>query len=384
MIKDIEIHTASDMDGMIAFLRELRSNDPVFWSSRYNAWVITKYDDIKKILLDDVNFPMSYGNQIEFFNSSNYNDELLKDKENEYNKYYALVKYYSLYFKGMPTKKFTNKTIESLNSVFEKIEKQSLISLTNEINLPISFYFALNFLDINDSISHQYLNALENINSFTDIEGILRNITPITNKNIENFKIYQEFKKYFNNIDKPQHDYFLEILKNFINSQLTEIQISVTGAENAIMNIINVNNELFKELNYSEINNFLNESMRFLSFNAHTTRKSKIEIKLKNKIIKRNDNIILLLGSGNFDEEYFGSDSHIFNYRRKSLRRNMEFGFGPHFCIAHRAIKSHLYWYIKTLVDYRNVLSISNITMDSNARILGAPIKEVYGSIGLL
>ncbi|CAM5778883.1 hypothetical protein [Rhizobacter fulvus] len=32
--------------------RRLREEDPVHWSPRLRAWVLTRYDDVKKVLLD--------------------------------------------------------------------------------------------------------------------------------------------------------------------------------------------------------------------------------------------------------------------------------------------------------------------------------------------
>ena len=49
---DADLLTPKYLANPYLYYRTLRENDPVHWSERMNAWILTRYDDVHAALLD--------------------------------------------------------------------------------------------------------------------------------------------------------------------------------------------------------------------------------------------------------------------------------------------------------------------------------------------
>lgn len=383
MLDDIQLYTSPGMSDVISFYKYLRYNEPIFWSKKYNAWVLSRYDDIRNVLLDDITYPISLGNDINLLNQDNPDNSEAEIRKFHYTKYHKMVDFYSYFFKGMPTENFINKNNQSIYKIFKESSSINNIDFTNKINHPLSILFICNFMNFNEDATQKYLNILNNSNNYLNVDGIRIDIMNITENIIYNSEIYKEFDKNFNSLDKEDYIYYLNTLKSFIISNMADLQMALTGAQNGILFSILENNNCYKNLNELDIINFLNETLRWITYNSYIARRNISDVQIADQTLPRGSNIILLLGSANYDERYFGSDSDIFNINREFKTRTLEFGFGEHFCVAYRGIKSYLRLYLEFLFKNKDSINIEKVILDTNAMVLGAPVKEVYGSVHL-
>jgi hypothetical protein len=377
-MNDITIFSSSNIQETIEYYKNLRLNSPIFWSEKYNAWVLSRYSDIKNILIDDSHFPIGAGNNINALSNSSSEEELIQNKLDGYDKYHLIVEFYKLYFKGMPTESFIQKNLLLLNKVFSSIPIEQEINLTQKLNYPSSLSFIYSFINFSDIEINLYNELINNVDYFNFTE-IYHKISPTTNEYISNFNIYKNLIDYLNINNINEYDYYKNILIEFVNSHIKETQSAITGLQNGILFAINNNKNTFLNMNSSNLLNFVDESIRYITFNSHISRKCLHDYVIYNQKIKRGDNIILLLGSANFDETIFGEDSNTFNINRNINIRTLEFGMGNHFCIAYRAIRHHLHIYLKNLFKIKDSINITNIIYDNNFVCLGSPIKEIYG-----
>jgi hypothetical protein len=379
-MNDITIFSSNDIQETIEYYKNLRLNSPIFWSEKYNAWVLSRYSDIKNILINDSNFPIATGNDINSLSTSSLEDEIVQNQLNSYDKYHAMVEFYKLYFKGMPTESFSKSISYLLENTFVSVQTEQEISFTQNINYISSLSFIYSFLNFPSDKINLYNKLITNINYY-DIDEIYNNIQPITSEYILNFDMHKKLLNYLNLNNLKEYDYYKDILIHFINSHMRETQLAITGFENGILFNIKNNKNTFLNMNRSNLLNFVDESIRYITFNSHISRKCLHDYVVYNQKIKRGDNIILLLGSANFDETIFGEDSNAFNINRNINIRTLEFGMGNHFCIAYRAIRHHLHIYLKNLFKIKDSINITNIIYDNNFICLGSPIKEIHGVI---
>lgn len=380
MIDNIELYSSSSIEETINLYRYFRNEKPVFWSEQHGAWVISRYNDIKSILFNDAACPANLGNRIPLINKININDTSAVEKQLLYDKNYKAIDFYSIYVKGMPTVEFIKKTKSTMDAVFKEINFNKTIDITNQINFISSVSFVCNFLNFDEATKKYYTDEAKNIDNFLNRDLIQERFIMSTELTVEKTDLYNKYIEHFSDITGEERMFYQTAVKDFINSNMVDSQAALTGMQNGILYLIYKNNKYFNNLKKENINNFLNECLRYITFNSHLARKAIVDLDIQGHKISKGENLLLLLGSGNFDEKYFGDDSYLFNPDRECRGTRLEFGFGPHFCIAYRAIKSHLFFYIDKLLEIKNNFNIDYVVYDKESKVLGSPIKEIHGT----
>lgn len=368
MFKDLELDTAKK-------LLRLRENNEIYWDSDINCWIISRYDDIIHVLLNEDIYSIAMGDL----------EDGIKDIEKNYinNNYDAIMFDYN-YMKNF--NKFIHQYFSQINNnktlLFLKTNiKNSFvynknINITKNINLLIAINILNYYFDFNLNISNIYKNIILNIDSINNIYEIKKELEDITNKNIKDTFIYKQMHEYFDSNDLAAMSKYNLYLNNFISSTMLNALVSIVGSQNIILYSMYENKFNISEDNYKL---FIKESIRFYSINAKFARKVVLESKIKNTNFDVGDTVILLTGSANRDIKYFGNDSDMFNIYRNFKKITLEFGFGQHLCLAYKLIQSHIEEYTKFLLN-KNI-EISNIDFDKDFQILGSPIKEIYGVV---
>jgi cytochrome P450 len=77
----------------------------------------------------------------------------------------------------------------------------------------------------------------------------------------------------------------------------------------------------------------IEEMLRFISPVTHMTRWATEDIPLRDKVIKKDQPVVLLYGAANRDEEIFGDDAEEFDITRKP-NPHLAFGTGEHACLG--------------------------------------------------
>jgi cytochrome P450 len=83
------------------------------------------------------------------------------------------------------------------------------------------------------------------------------------------------------------------------------------------------------------IPNAVEEMLRWWTPVWSFTRRATCDTKLRDKVLRAGDSVLLLYAAANRDEEVWGEDAESFDVRRDhARRRHLAFGFGEHLCLG--------------------------------------------------
>ena len=108
-----------------------------------------------------------------------------------------------------------------------------------------------------------------------------------------------------------------------------------TMTANILLAYKNPNNLYLIKNDQTLIPDFFNETVRMQSPIAGLRRRAKKDIVISNQLIKKNDDVVLWLVSGNRDETIF-KNPNIFDINRKNNKSHLSFGGGIHHCMGRR------------------------------------------------
>ncbi len=102
--------------------------------------------------------------------------------------------------------------------------------------------------------------------------------------------------------------------------------------------------EQFKKLkeNPDLIPNMVAEIIRWQTPLAYMRRTANQDCEIRGKQIKQNDQILMWYVSGNRDEEFWGDTANEIDIERKNVRQHVSFGFGIHRCMGNRLAELQL------------------------------------------
>lgn len=283
----------------------MRINNPIFWSNHYKSWIVFKYKDIENILSNENFFSGVYGDNI----------ELKIENENNF-------------------------TLNNPGDINYQIEIRNYISkfLRSYLNKQNYFNFKNQYNDIFELYAPDGKGG-------ADITFIIEKIVDFIIDKIINNSIYDELEKNIDNDDLATKNYYL----NYINSFISTVK---TASRHVLIELYLL---IFTNYTkYSVINNiplFVQESLRINSYNSSIGRLCIKDTTVNNYKIKAGENLILVLGSGNYDEEIYGDDSETFNPDRDPTRMTLQFGIGPRVCVAKRSINKQLEEFLDFLIN---------------------------------
>ena len=332
----------------------LRRTDPVHWNNSLKSWVITRYDDVRKILSED------------FITVDRLNRFYSKLPGKEAKLLEEIIKYLNLWaaFRNPPDHTrmrkimmvaFTRKSINQMEPVIRKITEFTLDKLENdnEIDLVEKFSSPIPALTIMHLLGVP-TEMLENFKSWSDdmskFIGGSRNDEKKYEKAANGCKkMVSFFKKIIAERRKNPADGFLMDLINATveNEKFSDDELIATcmlvlfaGHEtttnlisNGILTLIKNPKELEKFIsNPNLIDATIEEIMRFDGPTNSLVRNIAKDHKFHDKNMKEGDRVFAMVSSANRDETVFENpDSFMIN---RSSNRHLTFGFGPHLCIG--------------------------------------------------
>lgn len=374
-------HTHLDIKKLELF-KQRRDECPIYWDGNTNAWYIYKYKDIIDILLNEDTYTSCMGDQLEGISEFTKNDIILNSYSINQNAKQTKVFFDNIH--NFFTQKVIDlaKTNQNIINKYIDLFKNKNINFTKTLNLYISFDTLASLFDLSDSLCFLYKNILFYNDTIINNKMIYNEIQKITLDNIENIPFYKYLIKDLQKTDLARINYQKQLCSDFITSTMINALSSMYGAINIIIYCCYTYNNILNNLSIENINSFVKESMRYCTLDARFARKVIKETYINNTFLDIGDNVVLLTGSSNFDEEIFGTNTEEFNINRPLKKITLEFGFGPHFCLAYRIIQSQI-THIASYLHKNKNLYIDNVIYENNIPLLGSPIKEVYGSIHL-
>ena len=334
----------------------LRRTDPVHWNNSLNSWVITKYDDVRKILSEDF---ITVDRLNRFYSKLPGKDARLLEE---------IIKYLNLWaaFRNPPDHTrmrkimmvaFTRKSINQMEPVIRKITEFTLDKLDNEneieVDLVEKFSSPIPALTIMHLLGVP-TEMLENFKSWSDdmskFIGGSRNDKKKYEKAANGCK---QMVSFFKNIiaerrENPAEGFLMDLINATVeNEKFSDDELIATcmlvlfaGHEtttnlisNGILTLIKNPKELEKFIsNPNLIDATIEEIMRFDGPTNSLVRNIAKDHKFHDKNMKEGDRVFAMVSSANRDETVFENpDSFIID---RSPNRHLTFGFGPHLCIG--------------------------------------------------
>jgi len=332
----------------------LRRTDPVHWNNSLKSWVITRYDDVRKILSED------------FITVDRLNRFYSKLPGKEAKLLEEIIKYLNLWaaFRNPPDHTrmrkimmvaFTRKSINQMEPVIRKITEFTLDKLENdnEIDLVEKFSSPIPALTIMHLLGVP-TEMLENFKSWSDdmskFIGGSRNDKKKYEKAANGCK---QMVSFFKNIiaerrENPAEGFLMDLINATVeNEKFSDDELIATcmlvlfaGHEtttnlisNGILTLIKNPKELEKFIsNPNLIDVTIEEIMRFDGPTNSLVRNIARDHKFHDKNMKEGDRVFAMVSSANRDETVFENpDSFMIN---RSPNRHLTFGFGPHLCIG--------------------------------------------------
>ena len=332
----------------------LRRTDPVHWNNSLKSWVITRYDDVRKILSED------------FITVDRLNRFYSKLPGKEAKLLEEIIKYLNLWaaFRNPPDHTrmrkimmvaFTRKSINQMEPVIRKITKLTLdkfendneIDLVEKFSSPIPALTIMHLLGVPTELLENFKSWSDDMSKFI---GGSRNDKKKYEKAANGCK---QMVSFFKNIiaerrENPADGFLMDLINATVeNEKFSDDELIATcmlvlfaGHEtttnlisNGILTLIKNPKELEKFIsNPNLIDATIEEIMRFDGPTNSLVRNIAKDHKFHDKNMKEGDRVFAMVSSANRDETVFENpDSFMIN---RSPNRHLTFGFGPHLCIG--------------------------------------------------
>ncbi|MDN3521994.1 cytochrome P450 [Halomonas ramblicola] len=355
-----------------SFLEKARREEPIFYSPLINHWVVTRYDDVRRVLGD----PESFSNRmsqspvkpwpkeaIEIFEARGF--PLIPNLNNsdppEHTKLRAFMRGAftprKLKWLEQPTRDFFNEAIDDLQG------KQSA-DIVKEVfhDTPARVLFKM--LGIPDE-------DIAMVKGWSEGRALLTWGRLSDEEIVAQIPSFCDYLQYcFDRVDaleaNPGEDYISELIQQWHAEKpegITKQNIAVmlfgllmaghdttTNLSGNTVRALLTHREQWELLcqDPSLIPNAVEEGLRYegsvIAWRRVTTR----DVEIAGVEVPANSMVLVVLGSANRDRSHF-SDPDTFDIRRENARDHLSFSFGPHFCMGSPLARLEMKVYLEEL-----------------------------------
>jgi pimeloyl-[acyl-carrier protein] synthase len=329
----------------------LRREDPVHWDPFLHAWIVTRYDDVQRVLL-------------EFSANRTPSPAQLADMGLSQLSPIAKVMVKQMLFmdvpahtrlRGLCSQAFTPPRVERLRSHIQEIANRLIddvapagrMDLIHDFAAPLPATVTAEMLGVPTS-DHRQLKAWS-----ADFAEMLGNFQHNPDRAQRVLSTLEQMTAYFQDAIRAQRVQPGEGLVHALlaaevdGDRLTEeevvanLVVTMVGGQETTTNLIGngiltllrhpeVLDEL--RLDLSLIPSAVEELLRFESPSQHTGRIAPRDVEIGGKKIRARDAVIAVMAAANRDPERFPDPDRL-DIRRKE-NRHVAFGFGAHFCFG--------------------------------------------------
>lgn len=329
----------------------LRTEDPVHWDPFLHAWVVTRYEDVVRVLHD-------------FSANRTPSPQQLSDMGLPQLGPIASVMVQQMLFmdqpahtrlRGLCSQAFTPRRVEELRAHIQEIADRLLdavfsngrMDLIRDFAAPLPATVTAEMLGV-PIADHVQLKAWS-----ADFAEMLGNFQHNPDRAHRVLGSLEAMTAYFQEAIRSQatdprpglvHDLLTaevdgdklseqEVVANLIVTMVGGQETTTNLIGNGILTLLN-NPEVTKELrsNLSLIPTAVEELLRYESPSQHTARIAPEDVEIGGKRIRRRDAVIAVMGAANRDPDRFPDPDRLDITRRDN--RHVAFGFGAHFCFG--------------------------------------------------
>jgi len=352
---DADLLTPKYLANPYLYYRTLRENDPVHWSERMNAWILTRYDDVHAALLDQ---RLSSGARI-----STYADALPAESQQQLKPlYYQVNKWIGnmdppdhTRLRHLVNVAFTPRMIENLrprilglvNELLDKAESEGVVDFIKTIAYPLPAVVIAEMLGMPVERREDFMQWSDALTAF------LGTGQPELDVAIKASSSAEKLTTIFRDLvverrQTPQDDLISAMVQaEESGDRLTEHEmlsmcgfLIVAGHEttmgllgNGLLSMLTHRSE-FNLLgkNPECINSAVEECLRYDCPIQHQTRVAEEDFDLDGRSIKAGQRVLLFLGAANRDPARFPEPDKL-DFQRNP-NKHLAFGYGRHFCLG--------------------------------------------------
>jgi pimeloyl-[acyl-carrier protein] synthase len=331
--------------------RRLRTEDPVHWDPFLHAWVVTRYEDVTRVLHDFSALRTPTPEQLKAMGLSN----LSPIAEVMVRLMLFMDGAAHTRLRGLCSQAFTPARVESLRAHIQEIADRLLDSVlpTGEMELisdfaaPLPSIVTAELLGVPTS-DHRQLKKWSG-----DFAEMLGNFQHNPNRANHALNAINEMTSYFHSAIRqqrvrPREGLVHSLLAAEVNGDrlsddeiVANLIVTMVGGQETTMNLIGNgiltllrNPAILEDLRHdmSLIPSAVEELLRYESPSQHTARLAPDDVELGGKTIRKRQAVIAVIGAANRDPERFPDPDRL-DIRRKE-NRHVAFGFAAHFCFG--------------------------------------------------
>jgi pimeloyl-[acyl-carrier protein] synthase len=335
-------------------LNQMRLNNPVYWCSRLESWVLTQYQDISSTIRDG-NFSVDRNGRIGRGGSQKTRNQL-----DFCNKFFASWMVFSdpprhTFLRSIASEVFTPQLMESHKPCIEdftfdliqNLKTKEQIDLIQDFAIPLPALVTAKMFDIPRSHISELKNWSSSIFTLLGADNASDEAINTTYQNLISCIKYFQSLVEEHRISKS--DSLINRLANASESgcKLSSEEVAtlcivmMAGAyetttyliANGILALLQNPTEFIKlKENPTLISNAVEELFRFCGPAFSVVRRAKVDVQINGQNIQAGQKIYCLLHAGNHDPERFDQPSKLDISRQDN--RHLGLGLGIHFCLG--------------------------------------------------
>jgi pimeloyl-[acyl-carrier protein] synthase len=329
----------------------LRTEDPVLWDPFLHAWIVTRYDDVVRVLLDFSALRTPTPDQLTSMGLADLTP-------------IARVMVKQMLFmdppahtrlRGLCSQAFTPRRVEALREHIQDIANRLLDPLlaAGEMDLIADFAAPLPAIVTAEMLGvpisdHRHLKEWS-----SDFAEMLGNFQHNPNRIDRVLHTLNEMTKYFREAIAEQRTHPRDgLIQSLLAAEIdgdrlseeelvANLIVTMVGGQETTTNLIGNgiltllrNPDVQEDLrnNLSLIGSAVEELLRFESPSQHTARLANEDLEIGGKQIHKRQAVMAVMGAANRDPARFPDPDRL-DIRRKE-NRHVAFGFGAHFCFG--------------------------------------------------
>jgi len=331
--------------------KRLRTEDPVHWDPFLHAWVVTRYDDVVRVLHDFSANRTPTPPQLQEMGLSDISPIAnVMVKQMLFMDHPAHPR-----LRGLCSQAFTPRRVEGLRAHVQDIADRLLdqvlpagrMELIRDFAAPLPATVTAEMLGVpvDDHVQLKAWSA-----DFAEMLGNFQHNPDRAHRVLGSLK---EMTAYFQEAIRAQrvqpreglvHDLLTaevdgdrlseeEVIANLIVTMVGGQETTTNLIGNGVLTLLR-NPEVLQQLrsDLSLIPSAVEELLRYESPSQHTARITPEDVELGGKKIRRRDAVIAVMGAANRDPERFPDPDRLDIHRKDN--RHVAFGFGAHFCFG--------------------------------------------------
>ncbi len=345
------------LDDPYPLLRQLRQEEPVYWSESIGGWILTRYDDIVPTFRDVAHFsnygrfakaveylPTEARKKLEPFESHYRQKSMLQSDPPDHTRLRALI---VKVFNANSIEEMRPKIKKIVNDVIDAVEPHGQMDVIRDLAFPLPFSVLGKIMGLPNTDQDNVKLWADEILLF---QGVNRPPVAILERSQTALLAMRSYLTDLVNEKrrKPGEDLISELVKvEAEGTRLTEQElvytcITMLGAGHETTTSL-IGNGLFTLLSHPEewrklrekpslLNSAIEEMLRYESPVARQPRVIKEDIELGGKKMLGGQVAFQMLNAANRDPDYF-PDPDRFDIERRN-NKHVAFGMGIHFCVG--------------------------------------------------